>query len=66
MDAGTWASHWSSSVESLEPWAEYHEPAWLATRVVMLMLVTTRLKSNRSWLFEKLGGVLWRGEMMAG
>lgn len=27
IDAGTWASHWSSSEDSFEPEAEYQEPA---------------------------------------
>jgi hypothetical protein len=36
MEAGTCASHWSSSLESVEARDEYHEPAWLATLVVIL------------------------------
>lgn len=36
IDAGTWASHSSNSPESVEAREEYHEPAWLATLVVML------------------------------
>ena len=38
MEDGTWASHWSSSLESVEARDEYHEPAWLATLVVILNL----------------------------
>lgn len=36
MEAGTCASHSSSSLESVEAREEYHEPAWLATLVVIL------------------------------
>ena len=43
MDAGTWASHSSSSLESVEALEEYHEPAWLATLVVILALVVMRM-----------------------
>ncbi len=36
IEAGTCASHWSSSHESVDAREEYHEPAWLATLVVIL------------------------------
>lgn len=36
IEAGTWASQSSSSEESVEALEEYHEPAWLATRVVAI------------------------------
>jgi hypothetical protein len=39
MDEGTWESHRSSSLESVDEREEYHDPAWLATLVVILKLV---------------------------
>jgi hypothetical protein len=36
MDEGTCDSHPSSSFERVEERAEYHDPAWLASLVVML------------------------------
>ena len=36
ISEGTCASQPSSSADSLEPLPVYHEPAWLATRVVIV------------------------------
>ena len=36
IEEGTWASHPSSSEERVEERDEYHEPAWLASLVVIL------------------------------
>lgn len=43
MEVGTWASHSSSSPERVEARDEYHEPAWLATLVVILQLAELKL-----------------------
>lgn len=39
IEEGTWDSQESSSEVKVDARDEYHEPAWLAKRVVILMLV---------------------------
>jgi hypothetical protein len=59
MEEGTWASHWSSSLESVEARDEYHEPAWLATLVVILKLTKVEVfgfAGKRGWMWGE-GGV---------
>jgi hypothetical protein len=42
-EEGTSASHLSSSLERVEARDEYHEPAWLATLVVIVKLQVLKL-----------------------
>ena len=37
IEAGTWASHSSSSLDKVEGRDEYHDPAWLASLVVIFL-----------------------------
>jgi hypothetical protein len=46
----TWASQPSSSLESLYFPAEYHEPAWLASRIVIVDVFGMRLELRGSGL----------------
>ena len=62
MEEGTWASHWSSSLESVEARDEYHEPAWLANLVVILKLMKVEVLRLRRLKRLDVGWRRGRGE----
>ena len=76
MLLGTCESYWSSSVDSLEGEDEYHDPAWLAFLVVMLVNCQQRALLSLGFLlcrsFNKregsechdVGHGMWRDQLM--
>ena len=54
MDWGTWPSQPSSCLESVGPWSEYHEPAWLAS------LFTIEVQVSVFEQVSRLGFEYWR------
>jgi hypothetical protein len=65
ISLGTWASHWSSWRERVGPWAEYHDPEWVASLEDMLgsvllypcrvwELLKLKWKWRRRWRFWNL------------
>lgn len=54
MEAGTWDSQESSSEVRVDARDEYHEPAWLATRVVII--IDSFKIFDENWSVERLCG----------